>query len=291
MTMRRSRNECPNCKAVVAPNYRFCLACGAELPESVIQADIPEPEPAPVTKKSRGRKRDAKPAADAPTVQFPYLQDTAPQTTKRSSGRLRSLLLLLVLVGGAVGGMLYWNEHQTDAAQKITWDEISALDYMSIWEKLERSRQGRPEGVPPTSIETRAVGVADDGTIMLSLDGAEFPVQLAGVPADFAFQCLGEKALKRLNKVFPEDAVVYVLLDGKGRLKSTSSGGLQSVYLWGVESDSGKVRYANEELIASGESEFEAVTLRASDAGKDLSSALKRAQTKERGRYQPGACT
>ena len=83
--------------------------------------------------------------------------------------------------------------------------------------------------------------------------------------------------------------MVYVLLDGKGRL-GTKSDTPQAVYIWRMDIDGGKLRFVNQELIASGEAEFIPVILSEHEAGVSLSRAGQRAQDKQRGRYAEGAC-
>ena len=101
-------------------------------PDAVYVEPEPDPEPVPEPeKKKRGRKQKAGPAAPAPTSPEAYSYSYAsyaaiegppevnPRAKKRSAGRLRGFLLFLILVGGAVGAMFYWNEHPTIAEGHI----------------------------------------------------------------------------------------------------------------------------------------------------------------------------
>jgi len=300
--MRRNRNQCPNCNAEIGPNYQFCLACGAELNP----ADLPEPEaefspepaPVPEPKKKRGRKEKTLKVHPVAGVPYSYAEAAAQfeasqlESRKRQSGgRLRFLLVLLLLVSGAVGGMMYLNEHPSTASDHISWTAITELDFANVWIDSNDELAALREKLPAGAVEARANGVADDGMVNLQVDGKDIVVRLAGVPETFAAQCLGDKAIGRLNRVLPNGAVVYVLVDGEGRLNAKSNGAPPAVYLWMVDSDAGRVRYANYELISSGEAEFTEVTLGSSEAGQDLRRASERAQGKQRGRYGSGACS
>lgn len=294
--MRRNRTQCPSCKAEVGPNYRFCLACGAELE----LADQPLPAAEPEKKKRKKREPNvATPLVTAPPVspgQAEAALDTSGPTPKgRSSRRLRVLLVLLIVVAGGIGATTYWNARSSSAADGFSWETISEFDF-SLISNVWNGEDGPAEpdllaAVPPGAIEARAIAVAEDGAVTLRVNGKDVPVRLAGVPPDFADQCLGEKAVSRLNRLLPRGAVVYALLDGRGRIGSSDANGPQMIYLWALDAEANRMRFANQELISSGEAEFVAVTVNSTDAGKELGRASKRAQAKQRGRYEPGSCS
>ena len=257
---------------------------------------IPEPEP----KKKRG-KRDKKATVGFVTVPESYTDAAAAYEAsmgrskrRRSGGFLRFLLVLLVLVGGAVGGMMYWNEHPSNAEDQITWESISEFDFSRVTELWEgKEAEIAPDllaAIPDGAVEARAIGVAQDGAVMLSVDGEDVIVMLAGVPFDFTEQCLGDKGLARLRRILPEDAVVYMLPDSASPDSMGGGVGPQTAYVWSVDADAQRVRYANQELLSSGEAEFMPVMLGSTDAGRQLSQAAERAQQKGRGRYEAGAC-
>ena len=157
--MARSLNQCPACKAEAGPGYRYCLACGAELnPDAAYVEPEPEPEPAPEPeKKKRGRKQKREPAAPAPTSPEAYSYSYAsyaaiegppevnPRAKKRSGGRLRGFLLFLLLVGGSVGAMFYWNEHPTIAEGhipgRISWEAVRDGDFGNAWISTEEAKK------------------------------------------------------------------------------------------------------------------------------------------------------
>lgn len=293
--MRRNRNQCPECGAEIAANYRFCLGCGRMLDP----ADVPdpEPEPSPEKRKKRGRRESPEPhpiVTDTYTYVMPAVTAPAPiPETKRSTGRLRFVLVLAMLASGAIGGMLYWNEHPSTASDHVSWTAVRDLDFANIW--IDSGDGAAVEAdlrknIPTEAIEARANGVADDGMVSLNLNGEDLIVRLAGVPETFAAQCLGDRAVNRLNRVLSPGAVIYVLLEGDGQLDATSAEAPPSAYLWMVDADAGRVRFANQELIASGEAEFIAVEGSESVVGQALERASERAQGKQRGRYQSGSC-
>ena len=301
--MRRNRNECPVCNAETGPGYHFCLACGAELEpsddgfEMVPTPGIPQAESG---KKKRGR-REKKAKDGFVTVPESYTEAAAAfeasmggSKRKRSGGHLRFLLVLLVLVGGAVGGMMYWNEHPSNAEDQITWERISEFDFSHVTELWEGDQaEIGPDllaNIPSGAVEARAIGVAQDGAVMLRVDGNDVIVMLAGVPFDFTEQCLGDKGLARLRRILAEDTVVYMLPDSASPVTTDGGVGPQTAYVWSVDADAKRVRYANQELLSSGEAEYMPVTLDTSDAGRQLLQASQRAQQKGRGRYEAGAC-
>ena len=301
--MRRNRKQCPVCDAETGPGYHFCLACGAELDpsedgfEMVPSPAVPDPEP---SKKKRGR-RGKKSTGGFVAVPESYTEAAAAYQAsvsgnrkRRSGGHFRLLLVLLVLVGGAVGGMTYWNEHPSNAEDPITWESISEFDYSRVTELWEGDdaeiKSDLLADIPASAVEARAIAVADDGAVMLRVDGKDVIVQLAGVPFDFAVQCLGDKGIARLNRIFSEDAVVYVLPDFDGPLNMEGTVSPQLVYLWSVDGEAERVRYANQELLSSGEAEYMPVMLVSSDSGQQLTKAAERAQQNGRGRYKAGAC-
>lgn len=222
---------------------------------------------------------------------YSFMPPPQPRRKKSSwvGGFFQLILFVAILGGAAIGGMFYWNDQQTNAANKITWAEVQALDYEGIWNKLNRSEFVRPVGVPTDAVAARFVQMNDNGTITIRIDSEEMDVHLAGVPTDFGNQCLGDKALARLSRILEPDVVVFVAHDGQGTL-SDASDDVPPVYLWRWDNASNKLRYANSELIASGEVDYLEVNLDGSPAGVDLGRAWLRAQEKERGRYAPGAC-
>jgi hypothetical protein len=297
-SMRRSRrsNKCPKCQAQIEPAYRFCLVCGAVLNSEAEPAPPPSVAAKPEAKGKRGQKKPAdKSISQMISSDFTYIQqpaEVAAVPKSRSSGGLRVILMLLILVTGAIGGMIYWNENQTNAEDKITWEQISDLDYAGVWDRISNSSGtagAYPKGVPSRAVESTVEGIAEDGTISVSIDGEMRTVRLAGIPQNFAEQCFGDKALARIGRVLAEDAVVYVAHDGPGKI-SSSPESVPAVYIWREDPKSGKVRYINEELIASGETDLVAVTLATSDPGVDLTRALERAKAKQRGRFGPAVC-
>jgi hypothetical protein len=293
--MRRNRNQCPECGAEIAANYRFCLACGRELDP----ADLPEPETAPPPESKREKRSRRASAEPQPVVTEPYSYSAVafePQLIesgkKRRRSRLRPVLVLAILVCGAIGGMMYWNEHPSTASDRISWTAVRELDFANIW--IDTGADAAVvadlrKNIPAEAIEARANGVADDGMVSLTLDGSDIIVRLAGVPETFAAQCLGDQAINRLNRVLTSGAVVYVMVDGGGRLSGAAKAP-QPVFLWMVDSEARRVHFANQELIASGEAEFTEVTLGASAVGQTLERASERAQGKQRGRYNSGSC-
>ena len=306
--MARSLNQCPACKAEAGPGYRYCLACGAELnPDAVYVEPEPDPEPVPEPeKKKRGRKQKAEPAAPAPTSPEAYSYSYAsyaaiegppevnPRAKKRSAGRLRGFLLFLILVGGAVGAMFYWNEHPTIAEGRIpgriSWEAVRDGDFGNAWISTEEAKkQELLAQVPSGAVEGTVTSVGEDGLVTIQFRSRDVTVRLAGVPVDFSAQCLGDKGVGRVGRALPDGAVVYVMLDGEGKL-STKADSPQPVFIWSMDLDGGKLHYVNQELIASGEAEFVPVTLSNHDAGVGLSRAGQRAQDKQRGRYAEGAC-
>jgi hypothetical protein len=308
--MARSQNQCPVCKAEAGPGYRYCLACGAELnPDAAYVEPQPEPEavaePKP-DKKKWGRKKQAEPVAPAPSSPEAYSYSYAsfaaiegppevnPRAKKRSGGRLRGFLLFLILVGGAVGGMMYWNEHPTIAEGRIpgriSWEAVRDGDFGNAWISTEEStKQELLAQVPSGAVEAKVTSVGTDGLVTIQLRSRDVPVRLAGVPVDFSAQCLGDKGIGRVGRALPEGALVYVLLDGEGRL-SAKADAPQPVYIWRMDIEGKKLRFVNQELIASGEAEYVPVTLSDQDPGASLGRAGQRAQDKQRGRYAEGAC-
>ena len=304
--MRRSRNasRCPKCQARVEPGYRFCLVCGAQLAGGTEPVEDPVapvvPEPALKSKGRWGKKSKEsspaeKPIAEMIAADFTYIRPVEPAAggkSSGSSGAMRFALMLLILVAGAVGGTMYWNSNQTNAKDKITWDRIAEYDYAGIWDRIGNGASPgmtNPEGIPSRAVKATVVDVAADGTIFVEINDTTYDVRLAGVPADFAGLCLGDKAMARIGRVLEEGAVVYVALDGKGKVTSTAEP-LPAVYIWRDHEEAGKIRYLNEELILSGETGLVAVTLASSEPGKDLVRAQKRAEEKLRGRYGAAAC-
>jgi hypothetical protein len=298
--MRRNRDQCPNCSADVGPNYQFCLACGTELNLSDLPDPEPEPTPqaAPAPVKKQKRKDKRLKVTPVPGVPYSYAEAAAAYEVsqsesrkKRSSGRLRLVLMLAILVGGAVGAMMYWNEHPSSASGRISWTAVTEFDFANIWiDNTDEAMAALRKNIPAAAIEAQANGVADDGMVSLQVDGKNVVVRLAGVPETFAAQCLGDKAISRLNRVLPSGAVVFVMVDGEGRLGVNNAEAPPAVYLWMVDPDAGRVRYANQELISSGEAEFAEVTLSTGEVGEDLRRASARAQEKQRGRYKAGSC-
>lgn len=308
--MARSQNQCPVCKAEAGPGYRYCLACGAELNSGAEYVEPqPEPEAAPepkAEKKKWGRKMKAEPVAPAPSAPESYSLSYAsyaaiegppevnPKAKKRSGGRLRGFLLFLLLVAGAVGGMMYWNEHPTIAEDRIpgriSWEAVRDRDFGNAWISTEEStKQELLAQVPSGAVEATVTSVGSDGLVTIELRSRDVPVRLAGVPVDFSAQCLGDKGVGRIGRALPTGAVVYVLLDGDGRV-SAKAEGEQSVYIWRMDIEGKKLRFINQELIASGEAEFVPVVLSDLDAAISLNRAWLRAQDKQRGRYAESAC-
>ena len=308
--MARSQNQCPVCKAEAGPGYRYCLACGAELNTGAAYVEPPlepetTPEPEPERKK-RGRKNKAEPVAPTPSSPDAYTYSYAsyaaiegppevnPRAKKRSGGRLRGFLLFLILIGGAVGAMIYWNEHPTIAEGRIpgriSWEAVRDGDFENAWISTEEAKRlDLLAQVPAGAVEATVASVGADGLVTIELRSRDIPVRLTGVPVDFAAQCLGDKGVGRMGRALPDGAVVYVLLDGKGSL-SAKADSAQPVYIWRMDLEGGKLRFINQELIASGEAEFVPVTLSEHEAGASLSRAAQRAQDKQRGRYAEGAC-
>jgi hypothetical protein len=306
--MARSQNQCPVCKAEAGPGYRYCLACGAELnPGAEYAEPQPEPEAAPEPKpeKKWGRKKKeaVAPAPSAPEAySYSYAAYAAiegppevnPKAKKRSGGRLRGFLLFLLLIAGAVGGMMYWNDHPTIAEGRIpgriSWEAVRDGDLGNAWITTEEStKQALLAQVPAGAVEATVTQVSTDGLVTIELRSRDVPVRLAGVSVDFALQCLGEKGVDRVGRALPEGAVVYVLLDGDGRV-NTKAEGEQSVYIWRMDIEGKKLRFINQELVASGEAEFVPVVLSNEDPAISLNRAWMRAQDKQRGRYAEGAC-
>jgi hypothetical protein len=286
------------------------LRSDAELPQPE-----PEPEPTPKPDKKKRKSKEPVPVAAAPDVPpagaysysavspaaaTPLAVTDAPDGghKKKSGGRLRLLLVLLLLVAGGVGGMTYWNEHPSSASGRVNWNALTEFDFANIWTTTD----GAPEGsanidplaaIPDGAVEARAIAVADDGLITVRYKGKDVGIRLAGVPVDFAAQCLGAKGVARLERVLPKGAVIYVLLDGEDRLGVAAGDGPhpQLVYLWRVDDAAGKIRYLNEEVVAGGEAEFVPVTLADHPAARKLERASLRAIDKQKGRFAPGACS
>jgi hypothetical protein len=307
--MARFQKQCPNCKAETGPNYRFCLACGAELRS---EADLPQPEPVPAPKPARKNRKSNEPAAfeaAQPPSAYSYSFGAPPPTEatplavidpptkvgKKSGSRMRLLLLLLLLVVGAIGGMMYWNDHPSNASGGVNWTALTEFDFANVWNKPEGTAEAANKDpmatIPADAVEARAIAVADDGLITIRYKGKDIKARLAGVPVDFSEQCLGGKGVGRLQRVLPKGAVIYVLLDGDGRLGAASSDGPQQVYLWRVDAEANKVRYANQELIASGEAALAPVVSSDHSAAQALEQASVRAIEKQKGRFGSGACS
>jgi hypothetical protein len=95
--------------------------------------------------------------------------------------------------------------------------------------------------------------------------------------------------MARIDRVLTEDAEIYVAHDGAGAI-TASDEPMPPVFIWREDPNTGKIRYLNQELIASGETDFDDVRSEASDSGAALYSAWMRAQQKQRGRFEAGAC-
>jgi hypothetical protein len=272
----------------------------------------PEPEPEPKEDKKKRKSKEPTPVAPAPLASpesYSYSYSSPPPTAatpmavadaqdgngkNTSGGRLRLLLVLLLLVAGGIGGMMYWNEHPSSAGDRVNWDALTALDFSNVWNPADGASEAGTKkdpmaDIPADAVEARAFSVADDGLITIRYKGKNTVVRLAGIPADFADQCLGAKGVARLERILPKGGVIYVLLDGEGRL-GVASDGPQQVYVWGIDADANKVRYANQELVVSGEAAFAPVTRSDHPAAQELERASVRATDKQKGRVADGAC-
>jgi hypothetical protein len=314
LTMRPKRdNVCPKCKAPVEPNYLFCLACGEELPAPAEGARPPEPV-------ERLRKDDSKhtcwqcharldnlsptcPTCGADLISLreqskPSKRKKQPKQEKiepahapkrRSWLRVATLLLLFVVLGGAGWVMLAPKDGSTEVGG-FSLPTLSDIQIPRIFGDDDVSAGEKPEGVAPDATEARVVSVADDGLIRLRIDGQQIDVFLAGTSPSFVTQCLGDKALARVRRILVDESIVFVALDGTGAVNPSPKVATQSVYLWQFDPGTGKVRFANQELLRSGEVAYAKVKLKDSEPGKALIAANERAKAKERGQYEPGAC-
>jgi hypothetical protein len=299
--MRRNRSsaKCPKCQAKIEPGYRFCLVCGASLEFQPQPAQQPKEAKAPAEPRSKraGKKSPEAPISQMIASDFTYIRpdESAGHAKSNRSGkssRWRALLVLLILVAGAIGGTTYWNQNHTKAEDKITWERISTYDYAGVWDRIS-DRSGKAgsdlKGIPGGAVKATVASIAEDGTIAIVLDGDRQTVRLAGIPEDFAGLCLGDRAMARIDRVLTEDAEIYVAHDGAGAI-TASDEPMPPVFIWREDPNTGKIRYLNQELIASGETDFDDVRSEASDSGAALYSAWMRAQQKQRGRFEAGAC-
>ncbi|HET7056837.1 MAG TPA: hypothetical protein VFI12_10265 [Thermomicrobiales bacterium] len=278
---------------------------------------LPQPEPEPEPKKDKKKRKSKEPAPvgtvpAAPPDSYSYSYGSPPSTAatsmavvdapdgsgkNKSGGRLRLLLVLLLLLAGGVSGMMYWNEHPSSASGRVNWDALTEFDFANVWNPTDDATEAGTDSdlmaqIPEGAVQARAISVAEDGLITIRYKGKNTDVRLAGVPADFADQCLGAKGVARLDRILPKGAVIYVLLDGEERLGATEADGPhpQFVYLWRVDADANKVRYANQELVVSGEAELAPVTRFDHPAAQQLEQASMRATEKQKGRFGSGAC-
>ena len=313
--MRQKReNVCPKCKAPVEPSYLFCLACGEELPAPPEGARPPEPVESP-RKAEAARtcwqchaKLDSYPptcptcgadlissrdeAKPSRRKKQPKQEKVKPvRAAKRRSGlRAVTVLLLLVVLGGAGAVMLGPQLGLTEGEEGLSWSSLSGITIPRIFGDDGVTAGDKPKGVAPDATEAQVDSVADDGLIRLRIDGQVIDVYLAGTSPSFVTQCMGNKALARVRRILVEESIVFVALDGAGAVSSSPKVATQRVYLWQYDPETGKVRFLNQELLVSGEVEYSKVKLKDSEPGMALIAADERAKVKERGRYQPGAC-
>jgi hypothetical protein len=94
-----------------------------------------------------------------------------------------------------------------------------------------------------------------------------------------------------MRRILVEGEAIWVLLDDRGRLITDASAGTQSVYLWAVNPETDEIRFVNEELLAGGEANLVATILQDVPPATELVAAHERAIEKQRGMFEPGACT
>jgi hypothetical protein len=302
--MRLKREQlCPHCQAPVESAYRFCLACGEELP--LPNGRATPPEPVEIAKASDANRTcwQCQASLDGSLPTCPNCgaalnrsrKETKQPKEKRAepthAPARRSwlkvatvLLIILALVGG--GALMLAPKADEDGGLL----SFSGITVPRIFGDDDAAAGEKPAGVAANASEARVIDVGDDGQVRLRIGTNEFEVALAGTSPSFVRQCLGEKALARVRRILIAESIVYVAPDGSGTLTPSGQIATQSAYIWHYDPGSGKVRFANQELLGGGEAAYKAVKMAESEAGKALAAASERAKVKERGRYAPGAC-
>lgn len=303
--MRLKRALCPHCQAQVEPSYRFCLACGEVLSQD--ELTIAPVEPAvPRTRRGkyvcwqcRAKLDTLTPACPQCGAELDKPRQGKKQEVVESNGIIGNISLpmfLLFLVFGVVllgGGALTMSPRGGSSDGEgggFSLPSIADIPIPRLFGDDQASAGDKPAGVVANAQEARLVSVADDGLIRIRIEGEVIEVTLAGMSPNFAGQCLGEKALARVRRILVDESILFVALDGKGDVRASSRVATQSLYIWQYAPETAKVRFANEELLGGGEVAFRAVELDESEPGIDLARAAERAETKGRGRYEPGAC-
>ena len=304
--MRSKREQrCPHCQASIESTYRFCLACGEELPQP--KAVYPSTEQA-IPRAPDGTfkcwqcktERDAfSPTCPTCGTEFSKPPDATITTGSGEPNRIlgkRSLMrtLVFLLCGIALlgaGALVVTSRGEwTGNESGLSWSSFAYIPIPRLFGDDGTTAGDKPKGVVANASEARVVDVADDGLIRVRIEGNEIEVNLAGASPGFVTQCLGETALARVRRILVDDAIVFVALDGKGEVNTSGRVAIQRVYIWQYDPTTGKVRFVNQELVGGGEVALKQVKLADSELGMALAAANERAREKERGRYEAGAC-
>lgn len=310
--MRKKANHCPACKSQIEPGWKFCLACGEILHEEAIEQPA---DPLALTPRQEKAYRKGKircwqcneklnhPSPACPKCGADLLNPRRAGATsdiKDPGGSLSNLplpvLVLFILMGVAViggVGFLMSASNQSGASENAEGFQMPSLPDISldsIFGDDHAAAVEVPAGIDVKATEGRAITVDDSGAITVRIDGKDVNVRLAGVSDKFVDDCRGGKALARIRRILTEGAVVWVYLDGNGPIEVKSGLAEQSVYIWQVDPATDKIRFVNQEVIASGDAELQATVLTDQAPAPELVSAAERAKEKERGRFAEGAC-
>lgn len=312
--MRKQRNLCPTCKSATEPSWKFCLACGEILIEDEIAVEY---DPSYITPKQEKAYRKGKvkcwqcnekltqhspacPACGAdllnPKAAVKKFESVEP---KGVIGNLPMWMILAFALMGVVtlaglGYSMYVSGNKSEASEGAEEEgfklpSLPSIDFGGLFGESDK-KPTVPDGIPTAATEGRAISVGEDGLIVVRINGANVDVRLTGVSDDFVTDCMGDKGLARTRRILESGSVVYVHLDAVGSLTAAENMEPQRVFIWEVDSETGKIRYVNEEVIAGGEAKLVATELIDFVPADDLVAASKRAQDKLRGRYEPGAC-
>lgn len=309
--MRMRKRQCPQCQSPTEAGYRYCLACGLELPAETAPAEEIEKTAradarAYRTGKIRCWQCDAKLAQPSPAcptcgadLVYPRRSRTTPdqkppdgKRVRLSRPRIAIVVLVTVLVLSGLTFLVVHTGFQSGARE----NELVSLPGLvdpDVAGGDEATRDGveAPAGIPEGALEVVALAVNANGTIQARVQGQEITLSLVGVADEFVSACLGEIALARLKRIVPPGSTLFILPDREGNIDPKNDIGLQPVYLWSYDAETTRIRFANEEMIASGEVEFPGVDLIDSGPAKNLTSAAARAKDNFRGRYEADACS
>ena len=305
--MRQSRLRCQSCQTEIEPSWQFCLSCGEP-----VDASLPTPEEVEETRKREAKAyqsgkvrcwqcktklREPSPACpgcgadllnprSAPVKQVKNADGTMTHLSPVMLGSM--LLAALVLIGG-FGAVMYRNGDRSSAHEKnhLSLPHISLPSFLG---GDDEQALVLPDGVQGDATAATVVSIADDGLIVVKVGSKQLNLRLAGIQTNFAGDCGGDKGLARLRRIAPDGSSVYLAADSAAGIVLHGTAKPQMVYLWAVDS-SGKLRFANQEILAAGEGAITALTLEETSLAADLTAASERAVANKRGRYADGACS